>query len=430
MNVIQGSRNSWGDDMGAFLCFMAVRLIEMRRVLKPTGSIYLHCDPTASHYLKELMDAIFGRNNFRNEVIWKRTNAPTASPYQFGCVHDKLLFYGASENARMFPVFIPYSAEYIAKHYGQRDRRGAFHKAPLTAQGIRHGHSGKSWRGIDVTAKSLHWVCPTALPDGISLPEEWNTMLTQDKLDWLDVKEMIYWPRKGTVPRFKRYLSTVKGTRASDVMVDVPAVMGSSKERTGYPTQKPVALYGRIITASSQEGDMVLDPFCGCATTPIAAERLKRQWVGVDIWDGAKKVVLDRMAKEGLLQSGQHGGRLFKKDLHFLSEPPVRTDDNTETSPYLQVRERVAEPYGPKWSRAEMYEHLLKQYGMRCQGCDRVFDDPRYLELDHNTPRADGGINHISNRILLCSPCNRAKSNTFTLSGLRRHNKKNGWMAK
>ena len=163
----------------------------------------------------------------------------------------------------------------------------------------------------------------------------------------------------------------------------------------------------------------MLDPFAGCATTLVAAEQLSRQWVGIDIWDKAHEVVTERLRQEV---------GLFGK-VHFTEQPPERTDDGETASPFLRVRERVKEPEGPRWTRAEMYEHLLNQHGSRCMGCDRTFDDPRYLELDHNTPRADGGWNHISNRILLCGPCNRAKSNIYTLSGLRRLNRKNGWMA-
>ena len=199
----------------------------------------------------------------------------------------------------------------------------------------------------------------------------------------------------------------------------IPIVNTSAKERTGYPTQKPLALYERIIKASSNENDIVLDPFAGCATTLVAAERLGRQWVGMDIWERAHKVVAKRLRQEV---------GLFGK-VTFTAQPPDRTDDGETSSPFLRVKQWIREPEGPRWTRAEMYEHLLEQHGPKCQGCNRVFDDPRYLELDHNTPRSDGGLNHISNRILLCSPCNRLKSNTLTLTGLRRQNKKEGYMA-
>ena len=165
----------------------------------------------------------------------------------------------------------------------------------------------------------------------------------------------------------------------------------------------------------------MLDPFAGCATTLVAAERLQRQWIGIDIWDGAAKVVQQRMADARQLLADI-------PTIHYVSTPPERTDDGDTAAPFLRVKVRVKEPEGPRWTRAEMYEHLLEQHGSRCQGCDRTFDDPRYLELDHNTPRSDGGLNHITNRVLLCGPCNRAKSNTYTLSGLRRLNRANGWM--
>ena len=198
----------------------------------------------------------------------------------------------------------------------------------------------------------------------------------------------------------------------------IDAVGRTSAERTDYPTQKPLALYERIIKASSNEGDIVLDPFAGCATTLVAAENLQRQWVGMDIWEGAHKLVEQRLRDT----TGLFG------EVTFTADPPVRTDDGETAAPYLRVKQRVKEPDGPRWTRAAMYEHLLEQHGPRCQGCDRTFDDPRYLELDHNTPRSDGGLNHVSNRILLCGPCNRLKSNTFTLSGLRRENKRRGFM--
>ncbi len=418
MEAINSARHAHSDGMGAFLCFIAVRLLAMRRVLKKTGSIYLHCDPTASHYLKAMMDAIFGWKNFRNEIVWKRTNAPKATPNKFGSVHDKLLFYTKTSKAKFNPVYIPYTKEYIDKHYRNSDERGQFHKAPLSAQGTRRGDSGKPWGGVDISAKGLHWVCPTAIPDDMTLPERWDEMTTQRKLDWLDTNGLIYRPSRGSMPRFKRYLSTIKGTRASDVITDIPAVMGASQENQGYPTQKPVSLYERLIRASSNEGDMVFDPFAGCATTLVAAEHLGRQWVGIDIWEKAHDVVVQRLEEE----VGLFG------EVHYETNVPLRTDDGETASPFLRVNQKIKEPESPKLSRAEMYDLLIKQYGICCRGCDREFDDKRYLELDHNTPRADGGVNHISNRILLCSPCNKLKSHIFTLSGLRKENTKRGYM--
>ena len=225
------------------------------------------------------------------------------------------------------------------------------------------------------------------------------------------------------MPRLKMYADNTQGALLQDWWNDIPPINSQGKEATGYPTQKPLALYERIIQSSSNLGDMVLDPFAGCATTPVAAERLGRQWVGMDIWDGAATIVKQRMEDSRQLLTDIPA-------ICYETTPPERTDGGLEAAPFIQVTERYAEPDGPRMSRAEMYEYLLAQHGQRCQGCDRTFDDARYLELDHNTPRSDGGLNHITNRVLLCGPCNRAKSNTYTLSGLRRLNRTNGWMAR
>ena len=411
MNVINGSRNSYGDDMGAFLCFIAVRLLEMHRILRPEGSLYLHCDPTASHYLKELLDSIFGPKSFQNEIVWQRTTAHNDAK-RYGANVDKILFYSKSNKWTWNPQYQPYTEEY-KKRFKRKDSDGrAWSDYDLTAKGLSGGGYEYEYRG----ATSLWRVPP-------------------DTMKRLDSESRLHFTNKGGI-RLKRYLDEMKGRPAQSLWEDINPLNSGSNERTGYPTQKPLELYERIIKASSNEGDIVLDPFAGCATTCIAAERLKRQWVGIDIWPEAKEVVLDRMNKEGMIASEDlletdevRQGSLFAKDMHFTSKLPVRTDDGEKAVPFLKTIEKVHEPPGPKMSRQQMYEFLLGQRGAVCAGCDRTFDDSRYLELDHNTPRSDGGINHISNRILLCSPCNRLKSNTYTLSGLRRENKKYGYMA-
>ena len=208
-----------------------------------------------------------------------------------------------------------------------------------------------------------------------------------------------------------------------------------SKERTGYPTQKPLELYERIILASSKKGDIVLDPFAGCATTCVAAEKLERNWVGIDFWDKAHGIVIDRLKKECYLESAG-GGRndlIFTEgDITYSSDLPTRTDDGETASPFLRVKEKVVDDDsdGEKMSREKMVLQLLKNDGCKCQGCFREFDSERYLELDHKMPRADGGSNRIKNRVLLCAPCNKLKRHYLTLSGLRRENKKFGYMAK
>ncbi len=349
MEAIESAQRAHSDGMGAFMCFMAVRLLEMRRVLKPTGSIYLHCDQTAAHYLKACMDAIFGWRRFRNEIIWCYRKWSVEAG-QFVRNHDTVLFYGKEPSST-------FNIEYVEPSTGTMKRWKGKRQQAVFVDGVRQAKSSEE------KARSP---CP----------------------DWWEMS----------------------------------ILNPNARERTGYPTQKPLPLYERMIRASSNEGDMVLDPFAGCATTLVAAERLKRQWVGIDIWDSAEAVVLQRLDQEGLL------GNFKLSDLSFTAVPPVRTDDGLPAAPALKLQWSQAEPPGPRQSRADMYEALLAREGPKCQGCNRVFDDPRYLELDHNVPRSDGGLNHISNRILLCGPCNRLKSNVFTLSGLHRENRKRGYM--
>ena len=448
INVVQGSRNSYGDDMGAFLCFMAVRLLEMHRVLKNDGAIYLHCDPTASHYLKELMDSIFGKKNFRNEIVWRRTGSHNSAD-RFGPIHDTLLFYAKSGKYSHNVQFTPYLRGHVDEYFKKSDSRGQYWTNSIHGSGVRRGKSGKPWRGFDPTASGRHWAVPSelvlAFGIGPDLPQH-------EKLDALYERGLIDLPKpgSGSLPTYRQYLQNSPGQPIQDLWIYEPHTKGclygqndaidhnvrwipkrDKNERVGFPTQKPIGLYERIVRASSDEGDIVFDPFAGCTTTLVAAERLKRQWVGIDIWDNAKDIVLRRLEREGLIDpestDGRHG-QLFAEDVTFTPTPPNRTDDGEPAAPTLRTKVKVFEPRGPKMSRIDMYTHLLSQKGCKCQGCDRTFDDPRYLDLDHNTPRSDGGINHISNRILLCGPCNRTKSNTLTLTGLRRKNKREGFM--
>ena len=412
MNVIQGSRNSYGDDMGAFLCFMAVRLLEMRRILKKTGSLYLHCDATASHYLKELLDAIFGKKNFRNEIIWKR-NTSHNSGHQFGRIHDTLLFYSYGKKWIWNNTYVAvYSPQQLSRFKQDADRR--WYKGDDLTAARPDSDSGKfTWRGTK-PGPSRGWAYE--IDDLERMWKEGRILKKKNGSPRLDGKKV--------------YLDELKGPRTQSIWDDIPKIPNTSSERFGYATQKPLALYERIILASSNEESIVLDPFCGCATTLVAAERLNRQWVGIDIWNKSCDAVIKRLKKEKLAgPTGDTGGKLFTAGKITYSQTlPIRTDDGQEAVPFLKTKLKVDEPKGQKLSRAEIMSFLLNQYGAKCQGCDRVFDDSRYLELDHNTPRSDGGLNHISNRILLCGPCNKLKSNKFTLSGLRRENKKLGYL--
>lgn len=405
MEAIENARHAHSDGMGAYMCFMAVRLLEMHRVLKPTGSIYLHCDPTASHYLKAVMDAIFGWRNFRNEIIWQRIRSAKGSQHKslsFGRNSDTIFYYVKGEKAFFHP-FLPLDEIKAQKKFNKIDEK----------------------TGERYFDDSSHIFRPRGLGDRPNLCYEWRGFKNPTPSGWVMSKERLEEEYQkgnfvildnGNLQR-RKYEKDYLGEPIGNVWTDISPP--PKKERTAYPTQKPLALLNRIIKASSNPGDIVLDPFAGCATTCVAAEKLNRQWVGVDIWEGAHELVENRLKAT----TGLFGKVIFTTDL------PQRTDDGEEAAPFLRVKERVKEPDGPRWTRGQMYEYLINQNGPICQGCDRMFDDPRYLELDHNTPRSDGGLNHISNRILLCSPCNRLKSNTYTLSGLRGENRKRGYMA-
>jgi site-specific DNA-methyltransferase (adenine-specific) len=264
--IVASLRAGIGENqMMAYLAEMAVRLVELHRVLNPTGSLYLHCDPTASHYLKVVLDAIFGPEHFRSEIIWKRTSAHS-SANRYGPVHDVILFYSQGDTYCWNPQFQAHDPEYLASHYRSRDADGRqYTLSDLTAAGTRKGSSGFPWRGFDPASKGNHW------------------KFTHDNLERLDLEGRLYWPEKGGWPRYRRFLDEVRGTSMQDVWTDIDPVNAMAKERLGWATQKPGALLERIIVASSSPGDVVLDPFCGCGTALVAAQKLERQWIGIDV---------------------------------------------------------------------------------------------------------------------------------------------------
>lgn len=265
--LMQSLRASLGtNDMMAYLTMMAPRLVELHRVLKRDGSLYLHCDPTASHYLKIQLDAIFGAQNFLNEIIWKRTGTHSSAK-RWGPVHDVILCYAKEQGGHTWNrEYAPLDEAHLKRHYRHLDAGGRrYEHGELTAPGTRNGRSGLPWKGFDVTALGRHWIT------------------TVDRLDELLAAGRIYLPSDGSWPRLIRYQDESKGRAVGDVWSDIPPINMQAKERLGYPTQKPEALLERIIKASSDEGGVVLDSFCGCGTAVSVAERLNRRWIGIDI---------------------------------------------------------------------------------------------------------------------------------------------------
>ena len=307
----------------SYLIYMAVRLLEMKRVLKDTGSIYLHCDPTMSHYLKLVMDAVFGKGNFRNEIAWgKYIGRKNNARKKFGTQQDIILYY-ANPSAIFSPQYEPLS-ESARKEYRHKDKNGRLY---------RYARRGKGYESAGGNRRI--------------------------------------------------YLDENKGNAIGTLWVSKDLQLGqSSKERTGYPTQKPLALLDRIIKASSNEGEVVFDPFCGCATTLVAADRLQRDWIGVDISAKAAELVVERISDDqGMFE-----------DIIARNDIPNRTDLGNI----------------PRYNAPENKTQLYGEQAGNCNGCGEHFQK-QHLEIDHIIARSVGGTDHIENLQLLCGHCNRIK---------------------
>ncbi len=278
-DVLQAFRQFIGPcDMLAYLVMMAPRLVECRRVLKKSGSMYLHCDPAASHYLKLLMDAVFGPANFRTEIVWKRSSAHSDAKQgraQHGRIHDVILFYTKSDEWFWNQVNLVHGEEYVATKY------------PYTEEGTGRRYGLWDMSGPGGAAKGN----PSYEVMGVT--RFWR--YSQDKMSEMIKQGLVIQPRPGAVPRQKRYLDESAGVPLQDIWSDIPPINSQAAERLGYPTQKPVALLERIIRSSCPENGVVLDPFCGCGTTIVAAQTQGRSWVGIDITHLAITLIKQRL---------------------------------------------------------------------------------------------------------------------------------------
>ena len=261
---------SGGNQMMAYLVMMAARLVELHRVLKPTGSLYLHCDPTASHYLKIVLDTVFGPENFKNEISWKRSGRRSSISKIYRRAHD-IIFFVTKSSKYTFNLVYETHDETLLRKYNKVDEQGRrYQLVPLMGSGkVASGETGRPWRGFDPNTRGkggMHW------------------LTTHEKLDEYDRQGLVAFPKKpGQTPRLKYYLDQNKGVPISDFWDDIDLINSMGNESLGYQTQKPLALLERIIQASSNPGDVVLDPFCGCGTTIAAAQKLGRPWIGIDI---------------------------------------------------------------------------------------------------------------------------------------------------
>jgi DNA modification methylase len=348
--VLQAFRLFLGtNDMLAYLTMMAPRLVELHKALKPTGSLYLHCDPTASHYLKLLLDAVFGPTNFRTEIIWKRSSAHSDTKQgrkQHGHIHDVLLFYTKSEDWAWNPLYTPYDPNYVE----------GFYKYVESGTGRRYRLDNLTGPGGAAKGNPQYEV--------MGVTRYWR--YTKENMEKLIKEGRIIQTKPGGVPAYKRYLDEMPGVPLQDVWTDIPPIAAQAAERLGYPTQKPEALMDRIIQASSNEGDTVLDPFCGCGTTIASAQRLNRTWIGIDITYLATSLIKAR------LQTAFGGAAEYK----VIGEPTTVEDAKVLAE---------SEPYQFQYWALGLVG--ARRAGEQKKGADQGIDGRLYFHLGDNKTR-------------------------------------------
>lgn len=390
-SLIETTKQVWGYDMAAFLCWLGVRVMEMHRVLRDDGTLYLHIDNTAHAYVKVLVDSIFGKENFRNEIVW-RYGKMGNSPKNFANNHDTILRYTKSDSWTYNPIDkeeSEYKVRYANFLTGNKILYGS----------VKHKKDKMLDRRVTKVSKELA-----------------RKLRDDDVLFDFD-----------------------KEFKIQDDVIYVSHIKGNSKENSRYPTQKPLALYEKLIEASSNKEDFVLDPFCGCATTPVASEKLGRQWIGMDLWKGSHTQVLKRLQKHKLaapqdqIVAGQ--GVLGFNEIHHETSPPKRTDGGDFASNTFHVPTVLNPSPWQKLNDHQMRALLADAQCLDgcdanktvCAGCGQELK-PQMMHLDHNEPRSLEGENYITNRVVTCSKCNTDKGDTLTFKSLYAKNEESGWM--
>ena len=408
--LIESTRRAQGDDTAAYIAFMAQRMMEIRRILRPAGSVYLHCDHEANAYLRQMMDVVFGRDNFRNEIVWRRQNANNSVRTRFGHITDTILFYARTRAATWNQPYAERS-ETESKRF-RRDAEGRLFKAQDLTAPTPNPSRMFNWRG-------------TTPRNG------WRYSL--ERLEELWAEGRILTTRDGrprTDGRIEYLDELPKGAKMQNLWTDISRVANTSRERSGYPTQKPQALARRMIEASSNPGDLVLDCFAGCAYVPVAAEETGRRWIACDMSPRAFTVIRRQFAKKpelGMTVEGEEAEyeaaepRFEGKGVLRIRGPnqmPSRADGGTngERLPPRSQPPKIRFRQKPLESGDEIWRAFVDHWGADCWYCGRPRDKERSdLHLDHIEPnKGDGSNDDCWNRALACPSCNRTKGYNLT----------------
>ena len=406
--LINATRYTHSDSTAAYIAFMVERMLEIRRVLKPTGSVYLHCDHEANAYLRQMMDALFGKDNFRNEIVWKRrTDSHNLPAGHMGRIHDTILFYAKSKSAKYRTQYQEYSEDYIKSHYKYEDARGRYRLLPCNnASG---GNRTYRFRGVEGAWKQSH-----------------------DTLQGMYDNDLLVQLRPGSVWYYKKYLKDAQGVKLQDVWTDISGARGN--ETTGYPTQKPWRLAERIIQSSTDRGDLVLDCFAGCAYVPVAAQLTGRRWIACDMSPRAWTIVRRQFHKHpqlGIVSEGELPQSETEPDVKLRPQlatanriikvrgPDQLPERRTEEVQRQTIIMRLSEPQyrqKPVETSDQIWEAFVMEWGTGCWYCGRPTGGHRQeLHLDHIEPnKRDGSNDDCWNRALACTVCNSNKSDKLT----------------
>ena len=388
------ARKMHSEGMMAYLVMMSSRMLECHRILKETGTLYFHCDHTANAYIRMLLDAIFGKENFRNQIVWKRTisdqKGSQYAPKQWGNNTDHILFYSKSDKYTLKP-YRPLNAEEIEAKFNKTDKDGRKYRDDSSSL-FRAKSMGPrpnlcyEWKGFRNPSPAGWRLCKERLEEEF---QKGNIVIRED----------------GKLER-RQYLEDYPGYKPGNLWYDIPPVLGN--EKSGWATQKPVALYSRFILASSNEGDLVLDPFCGCSTTLVAAEKAGREWIGIDRDENAETMVLGQLGKLATSQTPEFWRKrvIIRKCFDQHNGWPVRDD------------------LGKIPNYKKHFDKLYREQSGICPGCN-WYRDAHVMTVDHDWPRSKGGRDNIGNLRVLCLGCNSAKG-TKTLAQLIARNKKKG----